>query len=172
MKKMTGKTTVTGVKSQSTRVLFKELKKRGFTSSLEKGSKSTFKIICFINGVDFVISCVDGKQPLYSKNYSRGIRRWVEFNDIDELLLISMVKAESPPTEKQIAYFDNLIIDVKKATKSTVKIIYPTDVSGMMAAIDEVRWLLLELGSGCVTGHVGVYVHCESAKSCQEQSEK
>lgn len=162
MKKMTKKTTLTGVKSESTRVMFKELKKRGFTSSLEKGSKTTFKIICFINGVDFVVSCVDGNKPVYSKNYNRGLRQWVEFDNIDQLLLISMAKASSPPTDKQVSYFDDLIGDVKKATYKTLVITYPVDVSSMITAIDEARWLLTEIEDGCVRNYAGTYVNLEN----------
>jgi hypothetical protein len=159
MKKMTTKTTLSGVKSESTRAMFKDLKKRGFASSLEKGSKSTFKIICFVNGVDFAISCVDGKAPIYSKNYSRGARKWVKFDNVDQLLLVSMTKANSPPTDKQVAYFDDLISDVKQITSKIVKINYPKDCPSMITAIDEARWLLTEINNGCVSDYTGTYVN-------------
>ena len=131
------KTTVHGVKSESTKLMFKDLKKRGFEVSFEKGSNNTFKILAFINGCEFVLSCVDGKSPVYTKGYARNKRDWIVFLTADDLLVSSMVKKNSSATEKQKAYFNLLVSRVSEMTKNKVKIKIPENVVQMADAIKE-----------------------------------
>jgi len=131
------KTTLHGVSSKATKDMFLDLKKRGFTVSLEKGSKGTFKILSFINGVEFVISCMDGVCSKYTKGYARNKRSWVKFNSVDDLLLSSMVKKDNQPTDKQKVFFSGLISDLSKLSKAKVKIKPPLNVVDMVGAISE-----------------------------------
>lgn len=153
------KTTLHGVSSASTKEVFKDLKKRGFKCHLEKGSNSTFKIISSINGVKFAISCVDGKEKLYSKSYNRGSRKWKEFEYVDQLILISMVKATSKPTDGQLKFFNSLIRDIKSLTDRVLRIKPPLCVSAMCDAIDEAKWLLMDLKLGCYVDQQRSYVN-------------
>ena len=97
------KTSVHGVRCEHTKALFNKLKKRDFTRSLEKGSSDTWKIKANICGVNFILSATE-KGMLYQKEYARNQRKWQEFEHIDELIKISLVKQDSAPTEKQKKY--------------------------------------------------------------------
>ena len=131
------KTTLHGVNSTATKEMFTELKKRGFAVSLEKGPNKTFKILAFINGVEFVLSCVDGESSKYTKGYSRNKWNWLVFECIDDLLLCSMVKKSSLPTEKQGAFFKKLTEQLSALAGKKVKIKIPVNVVEMSSAINE-----------------------------------
>lgn len=131
------KETLHGVKSESTREMFKELKKRGFTCTLEKGSNDTYKIKSFINGVEFVLSCIDGAYKKYTKNYARNKWEWKRFDCVDDLLISSMIKKDSSPTEKQSRFFNTLVNEISSKSDSKVKIKIPVSVSDMADAINE-----------------------------------
>jgi hypothetical protein len=130
------KKTLHGVKSESTKEMFKELKKRGFNSGLEKGGANTFKIISFINGVDFIISCVDGADPKYTKSYSRSKRDWASFVCIDDLIKTTFIKRDNPPTDAQISFFKTLVGDIASLSNAKPKIKIPKTVMEMSQAID------------------------------------
>jgi len=135
------KTTLHGVKSNSTKAMFSELRKRGFKVHLEKGSNGTFKIITLINGTHFVLSCVDGKEPKYTKKHSRGDREWAVFDKIDDLMDFSNIKRESKPTEKQTSFFNSLIKELCVMYDEKVTIKVPQSVGDMCSAIRDALWL-------------------------------
>jgi hypothetical protein len=115
------KTTAHGVKCEYTKALFKQLKDRDFTRSLEKGSSDTWKIKANICGVHFILSATK-KGMLYQKEYARNQRKWQEFQHIDELIRMSLVKQDSMPTEKQKKYINLLLEQHNALTMDRIKI--------------------------------------------------
>jgi hypothetical protein len=129
------KKTLHGVKSETTSEMFKELKKRGFNVGLENGGSNTFKIISLINGVDFIISCVDGCSPKYTKSYSRNKRDWTNFNCIDDLIKTTFIRQNNKPTEAQVSFFKTLVSEIAGLSNKKPKIKMPGTVLEMSAAI-------------------------------------
>ena len=119
-KKADVKTTAHGVKCEYTKALFKQLKERDFTRSLERGSNDTWKIKANICGVHFILSATE-KGMLYQKEYARNQRKWQEFQHIDELIRMSLVKQDSMPTEKQKKYINVLLEHHNQLTGERVK---------------------------------------------------
>ena len=152
------KTTLHGVKSSSTKAMFSDLKKRGFSVTLESGSNDTFKILAFINGVEYVISCVDGAEPTYTKGYSRNKWKWLPFQCVDDLLLASMVKKESKPTDKQSSYLSTLIECISSITTGKVKVKIPRNVVDMSSAIKQASCVKNEVSGNPDYRVLGHYV--------------
>lgn len=99
------KSTTHGVECESTKEVFRELKKRGFKTGLEDGGHGTYKIVSFINGKYFAISM---GSSVYCKDYSRGMHKWQSFKNLDELVKASIINHDSQPTGKQLIYIEML----------------------------------------------------------------
>ena len=158
------KTTLHGVTSKSTKDIFRTLKIKGFDSSLEKGANGTFKILTLINGVDFILSCVDGSEPSYTKAYARNKRSWASFECIDDLVKVSMIKKDSDPTSKQKALFLSVTEDITKfySNEIKLKVTIPKTVSEMCLAIREAMDARTLLSNGLKdTVNISKYVHLQ-----------
>ena len=125
------KKTLAGVKSIPTKEVFKVLKKKGFICVLEKGSPGTFKIRTKINGVIFLISATDSGM-VYQKEWSRSSFDWIKFYSVDELVSKSLIKKDSPPTDKQMNFINNLLDKLSGLTdiKPKLKPAYNTAQAG------------------------------------------
>jgi len=99
------KSTLAGVKCEKTKGMVKELRRRGFQIGLEDGGYGHFKIVTLINGYYFAISMIGS---VYCKNYTRSKHKWQKFSDIDDLVRASCLKAETSPSDKQLAFISAL----------------------------------------------------------------
>lgn len=128
------KTTLYGVNQVQIKVVFKDLKKRGFQVWLENSGAKKYRIITLINGTHFVVSSNKEGEQKYAKWHSRGSYNWIIFDDIDDLVRASLNKATSKPTELQSSFISRLVAELSDLGQE-VSITVPTTIPKASALI-------------------------------------
>ena len=136
---MSSKTTLHGVKCEKTKSVCKELRRRGFGWHLADNGSNGFVINTLINGKDFAISMTNS---VYCKSFSRGKHKWQKFDDIDQLVLATISKPDSRPSEKQVKYLSHLCSELGESIDDD----YPKSVIDAANKISEMKNKLFEKG--------------------------